>query len=185
MRCPATRALQVHHKTYERLGEERDADLEVLCETCHKGHHIQEENTLRRYVAIVSKCLAAERFTTTSDLLEAVKVACVTNKIAYDGPTISRAVHVVNASRYGGVVDAPRPRQHTPAPPMSAPIGSADAARILASLGFNPNLRTMPQGSGLTLQDVMRQRAMDQVGQLMLDSLKRCEELEQAVQEKP
>lgn len=34
-RCgnPAT---EVHHKTYERLGQERDSDLEAVCSTCHK-----------------------------------------------------------------------------------------------------------------------------------------------------
>lgn len=30
-----SRKLEVHHKTYERLGHERDEDLEVLCEDCH------------------------------------------------------------------------------------------------------------------------------------------------------
>jgi 5-methylcytosine-specific restriction endonuclease McrA len=28
--------LQVHHKTYERLGHESPADLEVLCTDCHR-----------------------------------------------------------------------------------------------------------------------------------------------------
>lgn len=31
--------LEVHHLTYERLGRERLADLEVLCEDCHKDRH--------------------------------------------------------------------------------------------------------------------------------------------------
>lgn len=31
--------LDVHHKTYERLGDERMSDLEVLCRTCHTKHH--------------------------------------------------------------------------------------------------------------------------------------------------
>lgn len=39
-RCGATfgtaAALDVHHKTYERLGHERDTDLEVLCSSCHQ-----------------------------------------------------------------------------------------------------------------------------------------------------
>jgi hypothetical protein len=26
----------LHHKTYERLGEETDEDLELLCVTCHE-----------------------------------------------------------------------------------------------------------------------------------------------------
>lgn len=30
------RSLEVHHLTYERLGDERDEDLEVLCRECHR-----------------------------------------------------------------------------------------------------------------------------------------------------
>jgi hypothetical protein len=29
--------LEVHHLTYERLGHERDEDLEVLCQPCHRA----------------------------------------------------------------------------------------------------------------------------------------------------
>lgn len=31
--------LEVHHRTYARLGEERPEDLFVLCEKCHQNHH--------------------------------------------------------------------------------------------------------------------------------------------------
>jgi hypothetical protein len=31
--------LDVHHKTYERLGDERMSDLIVLCRYCHKVSH--------------------------------------------------------------------------------------------------------------------------------------------------
>ena len=31
--------LHVHHNTYKRLGNERDADLVVLCEECHAIFH--------------------------------------------------------------------------------------------------------------------------------------------------
>jgi hypothetical protein len=31
--------LQVHHRTYARLGAERIDDLETLCETCHRKRH--------------------------------------------------------------------------------------------------------------------------------------------------
>ena len=32
----ATWALEVHHLTYDRLGHERDEDLQALCPACHK-----------------------------------------------------------------------------------------------------------------------------------------------------
>jgi 5-methylcytosine-specific restriction endonuclease McrA len=31
--------LQVHHNNYERLGNELDSDLIVLCDDCHSKHH--------------------------------------------------------------------------------------------------------------------------------------------------
>ncbi len=39
-RCSAGDALQVHHKTYDRVGgKELPEDLEVLCERCHYNQH--------------------------------------------------------------------------------------------------------------------------------------------------
>lgn len=38
-RCGRVNRLQVHHKTYERLGCELDADLLVLCRMCHRKEH--------------------------------------------------------------------------------------------------------------------------------------------------
>ncbi|PLS85216.1 MAG: hypothetical protein CYG60_13800 [Actinobacteria bacterium] len=38
--------LDVHHRTYERLGEELDQDLTVLCRACHTNFH--ENRTLGR-----------------------------------------------------------------------------------------------------------------------------------------
>jgi 5-methylcytosine-specific restriction endonuclease McrA len=34
--CGTKHFLEVHHKTYERLGRELTSDLEVLCKTCHE-----------------------------------------------------------------------------------------------------------------------------------------------------
>lgn len=33
------RPLEVHHRTYERIGAEWDEDLEALCWECHRGKH--------------------------------------------------------------------------------------------------------------------------------------------------
>jgi hypothetical protein len=38
-RCGARGRLDVHHLTYKRRGRERDADLQVLCRSCHQAHH--------------------------------------------------------------------------------------------------------------------------------------------------
>ena len=37
--CGYSRKLQVHHKTYERLGKERNSDLVLLCRDCHESLH--------------------------------------------------------------------------------------------------------------------------------------------------
>jgi len=38
-RCHARRQLTVHHRTYRRLGNERRADVTVLCWDCHRRQH--------------------------------------------------------------------------------------------------------------------------------------------------
>lgn len=38
-RCDNIKSLQVHHLTYENMGNELDTDLEVLCRTCHNKEH--------------------------------------------------------------------------------------------------------------------------------------------------
>lgn len=37
--CNSPGPLEVHHRTYERLGHERDADLIALCADCHGLFH--------------------------------------------------------------------------------------------------------------------------------------------------
>lgn len=38
-RCGSRENLSVHHKTYERRGEELPEDLITLCQDCHKKEH--------------------------------------------------------------------------------------------------------------------------------------------------
>jgi 5-methylcytosine-specific restriction endonuclease McrA len=38
-RCGCGEALQVHHVTYKRLGNELNEDLRVLCRFCHLSEH--------------------------------------------------------------------------------------------------------------------------------------------------
>lgn len=38
-RCRGTDGLEVHHRVYDRLGNERMDDLETLCRRCHKLEH--------------------------------------------------------------------------------------------------------------------------------------------------
>ena len=38
--CGSKKSLQIHHKTYKRLGRERMSDLACLCSKCHKRVHM-------------------------------------------------------------------------------------------------------------------------------------------------
>ena len=38
-KCGSKRFLQVHHKTYKRLGHEELEDLLILCRECHRNWH--------------------------------------------------------------------------------------------------------------------------------------------------
>jgi hypothetical protein len=40
-RCAVTENLEVHHRSYERLGAELDTDLEVLCRFHHRVRHCE------------------------------------------------------------------------------------------------------------------------------------------------
>lgn len=46
--CGATRGLEVHHLTYERRGEERMTDLQVLCRRHHQEVHALRRRSTRR-----------------------------------------------------------------------------------------------------------------------------------------
>lgn len=46
--CNSKDNLQVHHRTYKRLGYEDMEDLTLLCKECHMKFHWTEEEILRR-----------------------------------------------------------------------------------------------------------------------------------------
>jgi 5-methylcytosine-specific restriction endonuclease McrA len=51
-RCQSGHRLELHHKTYERLGKERTSDLELLCHDCHlKADQQREQQTIERGLA--------------------------------------------------------------------------------------------------------------------------------------
>jgi hypothetical protein len=46
-----TDGLEVHHRTYERLGAELSSDLAVLCRSCHQLHHKEYGRPRRKRAA--------------------------------------------------------------------------------------------------------------------------------------
>ena len=50
--CASNKSLNVHHRTYERVGKEAPMDLIVLCEPCHKFFHEKLEECRKKTAAI-------------------------------------------------------------------------------------------------------------------------------------
>jgi len=40
-RCPNTKTLQIHHKTYKNIFKEEPSDLIILCGRCHRSEHFK------------------------------------------------------------------------------------------------------------------------------------------------
>lgn len=49
--CSGRTRLQVHHRTYERLGREVPSDVVVLCKPCHDKLHMRDEQSRKRNYA--------------------------------------------------------------------------------------------------------------------------------------
>jgi 5-methylcytosine-specific restriction endonuclease McrA len=48
--CASHENLEVHHRTYVRLGRELPSDLVVLCRRCHRRHHLVWDMKIRRLI---------------------------------------------------------------------------------------------------------------------------------------
>lgn len=69
--------LELHHKTYERLGHERDSDLELLCPDCHRKADVQRaaRTATRRYWSRVRGFARAKYGEDCEDWLDPADVA--------------------------------------------------------------------------------------------------------------
>lgn len=181
-RCQANSQLQVHHLSYDRLGEELDTDLQVLCRGCHLGHHVNEVTTNRSvYLAIVSAALKAERFTHLADLIEEVKVRCAKLKIDYSAGQVQAAIARLDDGRLGlqaptkivTLLDEGRD---------NAPLTRAEAAGWMTKLGaIAKSIPSVPrftarQADGLLVIKTVYAPAA-------LESIARCEEYERIAAE--
>lgn len=132
-RCGAKRDLQVHHKTYERLGVERDQDLEVVCADCHRQHHlISPADTLRVYLKLAREVVKAHPLGQFADLAEAMKLCCAKLHLPYDGDRIGRSLSLI----LGQPRTPEKPQTHRfdgrPIDPQA--LGKDEARRILLAL---------------------------------------------------
>lgn len=152
-RCGRKRHLQVHHRSYERVGQEHDGDLEVLCEDCHSQHHIADmhnADTGRVYLRLASEALRDDAWATLSDLADDVKRRCIALHIVpYDTAAIDRALALLSAS--GRVKTSPPSRAQVIADMREGrPLTHAESREFLARLfagGGRPIIKTIPSAS--------------------------------------
>lgn len=185
-RCLSRRDLNVHHKTYVRLGMELMADLEVLCFTCHNGHHKAEAQTteLGIYLKIVSVVLKKTPYARIPDLAEDVKVMCAQKGIPNKPFLIHKAISMACATRlkdgeapYKSVVERVHP---------DTPISHAQAVELLTRLRLGRDIqkcvvKPMPRVEMRTQHEIDRERALEMVAKEIQASLERCAALEAAL----
>lgn len=186
-RCGRRRDLNVHHKTYERLGAERPSDLEVVCFVCHNEHHREEaakSDSLGIYLKIVSSVLSEHQWATVADLSDAVKSLCATRKIPVDPPKIAKAISLVCATR---LKDGDKPFKSAVEVDYDDPIDDrpfthAQAVEFLARLGSprvsHWGVKSIPHVTMLTQAEADRRKALEMVAKEMQASIERCAALE-------
>ena len=176
--CQVTRGLEVHHRTYERLGEELDTDLEVLCRGCHLGHHVNEiETNLGVYFKIVEDVLAGERFTHLSDLIEAVKCRCAKLKIKYAAGQVQTVIARMKDDRLSIQV----PKKYAEIAKVSEPhepLTRAEAAGLAQKYGAFAFMKHMPSVPRFTQKQADSLRAIKILAQATIYQIQRCEEVE-------
>jgi len=114
-RCHATREIDVHHVSYDRLGAEQDRDLEVVCRRCHENLHRSAvgQQDLRAYLHLAQETLRLDQPTSLADLEACLRVRCRDLKLPLDAridrtmTSIAQgAAQLVNPDRRIHIADA-------------------------------------------------------------------------------
>lgn len=82
--CQVGTGLEVHHRNYEHLGEERDEDLRVLCPSHHQGEHARANRFVRLHWRVIRDVINAGPFGCFADFVDSVKTRLATLQIPYD-----------------------------------------------------------------------------------------------------
>jgi hypothetical protein len=140
-RCAAvTTIVNVHHITYERLGAERDSDLEVLCHDCHEKHHAEEsaKQNLAKYAMLAFETVRLDQPTTYSDMRYAFEARCRDLHLPID-KRIERAIPIAFRPK------PPVPRVEFRQMRDTPPFGREEAIKFLRSINaYPPPIRSMP-----------------------------------------
>lgn len=183
-RCGVQRQLQVHHKTYDRLGAELPEDLEVLCRGCHEGHHYEEtQEFIDIYTRILSEVEAESRFTDTASIIEEAKQRTAQRNIPYDADRFNAAIaRVIQRFRF---VPPTQDAALYEVAEDNEPISRAEARGILSQWGAAHLMKHIPEVKPMNLRQRECKRALSIVMQGIVEQVKRCDEAERAVEPKP
>lgn len=179
--CESKRDLQVHHRTYERVGHERPEDLVVLCVGCHEDEHPQEaeHDYVRHYLKIAQGLINDRKgFESISELSEVMKIFCARAHLPYNTERVWRALKVV-LQREPKLV-APKVVQQFIRDQEWAPIGPDEARLLLRKYGMFdlPKRMQMPDARLFTEHQATKILALQLVNQEIQASIARCEALE-------
>lgn len=73
--CNSSKRLQVHHRTYVRLGNEDPTDLTVLCRGCHEKHHGIEKEPRKPKASARKMAKKAQREAARQAILDTIRNA--------------------------------------------------------------------------------------------------------------
>lgn len=178
--CGCRRDLQVHHLSYDRLGDEQPEDLEIRCRGCHLGEHAAEvQSYVRHYARVLSDVLDGGPADDLTGVVEETKARIAKLGIPYRpnefNAAVSRVLPRVPFTPPKGKAELFETGQG------NQPLTHAEAARILAELGAAGLMRHVPQVKPRTVRQAERHRALQLVAQAIADQVRRCEEAEAAV----
>ncbi len=136
-RCAGGRALQVHHKTYERLGAEWDQDLEVLCENCHRDEHLAnpDQISLGLYLKVASSLIQVRPYSHVADLADDMKRRCVELKLPPNTQRINDAIATICGNRLS-FEQKKHEEKYAHIPEHDRPISRQEAREFLGLLGI-------------------------------------------------
>jgi hypothetical protein len=173
--CMATDALEVHHRRYEHLGEEPDADLTVLCPSHHRSSHHRADTLLRLHWRVIRDVINTGPFESFTDFAETVKARFHALRIAHDphelNETLGMALREV-------ALDVPTHPRRVSVQESPAHISEQEARALLTDLRVRDLIRPMPRARLITRSQADQLKAMRLVIGEITRTMQRCDELE-------
>jgi hypothetical protein len=175
--CLETQTLEVHHRSYEHLGAERDEDLRVLCRRHHHGLHDHLEAVRRLHWRVIRDVINSGPFDSFADFVDIVKYRFHAYRIVVDGYDLNELLSVTLRAV---LIEIPgRSAPDAPQDHDAPPIGEAEARAILADLNISlDSWRVMPRVRTIVTPDpddyaAARERALEMGVQLSRDEFLR------------